>query len=336
MFQRLQTLLYVIIFGMVTDLGAPCHGGDWTSAQSNAEGKWHILERIGKGFVAGEIDKKTFGDMPVLKKDLSEAERLENFDILWEAIDKHYSFFDLKKIDWQEVKKRYQPRVKAAMNSDDYYRVLFDLVNELKDFHSHSCNYTIDPPRFCPNTCTRQIEDKAVVTYAREGSEAYAKGLRPGAVITRIDGQSTTKIIEHFRTVQQAAFVGRNFLAIAYQRLLDGEKGSKVKVTFLPSGGGAAIEAELQRSAAMSWQQSAQFREIKFPVEKGKFVWSGTHPTGYGYIRIVSFEGREEIADEFDRAGKTEGFAWANHRRSGQHRRLRRVTISNHRPIDHC
>ena len=52
----------------------------------------------------------------------------------------------------------------------------------------------------------------------------------------------------------------------------------------------------------MSWQQSAQFREIKFPVEKGKFVWSGTHPTGYGYIRIVSFEGREEIADEFDRA----------------------------------
>ena len=62
------------------------------------------------------------------------------------------------------------------MNSDDYYRVLFDLVNELKDFHSHSCNYTINPPRFCPNTCTRQIEDKAVVTYARE-----SRGLCQGA-----------------------------------------------------------------------------------------------------------------------------------------------------------
>ena len=112
MFQRLQTLLYVIIFGMVTDLGAPCHGGDWTSAQSNAEGKWHILERIGKGFVAGEIDKKTFGDMPVLKKDLSEAERLENFDILWEAIDKHYSFFDLRKSIGKKSKNAINPESK--------------------------------------------------------------------------------------------------------------------------------------------------------------------------------------------------------------------------------
>lgn len=73
-------------------------------------------------------------------------------------------------------------------------------------------------------------------------------------------------------------------------------------MTFLPSGDGAAVEAELQRTATMFGQQSVQYRAIKFPVEKGKFVWSGTHPTGYGYIRIVSFEGREEIADEFDQA----------------------------------
>ena len=48
--------------------------------------------------------------------------------------------------------------------------------------------------------------------------------------------------------------------------------------------------------------QPWQYRDMPFPVEKGKFLWFGTHPSGYGYIRIVTFDGRDEIADEFDRA----------------------------------
>jgi len=40
--------------------------------------------------------------------------------------------------------------------------------------------------------------------------------------------------------------------------------------------------------------------EPDFPVTKKKFIWYGIHPSGYGYIRILSFNGRMEIADEFD------------------------------------
>ena len=39
-----------------------------------------------------------------------------------------------------------------------------------------------------------------------------------------------------------------------------------------------------------------------FPIQRERFVWSGVHPSGYGYIRILSFGGRTEIADEFDQA----------------------------------
>ena len=237
------------------------------------------------------------------KKNLSKAEQMENFDILWEAIDRHYSFFDLKKIDWQKIKKRYRFRVKTATGDDEYYRVLCDLVRELKDSHSFFWNDWREPPgMFSPNAYTSQIQGKAVVTYVSEESEAYDKGLRTGAVITRIDGQSVAEKVEQLRPALSAFSSDRIFLATAHKYLLRGEQGSTVKVTFRPPGHEQSVEIDLQRSATMPGRQPWQYRDMPFPVEKGKFLWFGTHPSGYGYIRIVTFNGRDEIADEFDGA----------------------------------
>ncbi len=128
MFQRPRTILILVLLGFLAHL-LPAYSDEPPSAKRSGEGQWQIIERIGNGFVAGE---KWPSDMPVLKRSLSKAQRLENFNILWEAIDRHYSFFELKKIDWKKIKKRYHFRVKAATTVDDYYRVLFDLVRELK------------------------------------------------------------------------------------------------------------------------------------------------------------------------------------------------------------
>ncbi|MEN6405697.1 MAG: S41 family peptidase [Thermoguttaceae bacterium] len=293
-----KTGLIVFLFGVVN-----CCVSVRADAQqqtfNNGDGQWQVVERIGRGFVAGE---KKPSDLPDLKKDLSQAERLENFEILWEAIDRHYSFFDLKKIDWQKLKKRYHFLVKATTNDDEFYRVLFHFVGELKDFHSRPYNFQIALPGFRPNVCTHKIEGKAVVTYVTEGSEAHGEGLRRGAVITRIDGLSVAKKVEQLRPLLQTHSSERAFQENAYWRLFDGEQGSTVKVTFTPPGYRKDVEIDLQRNARMPWGQPWQFRDMSFPVEKGKYLWVGTHPSGYGYIRVVSFEGREELADEFDRA----------------------------------
>ena len=149
---------------------------------------------------------------------------------------------------------------------------------------------------FCPNACTCQIEGKAVVTYVSEGSEAYAKGLRPGAVITRIDGLSVAEKDRATSPGTAGVFVGApSFWQWRTSASSAWREGSKVKVTFLPPGHEEAVEIELQRTATMPSADSlGNTAPCKFPVEKGKFVWSGTHPSGYGYIRIVSFKGREE------------------------------------------
>jgi carboxyl-terminal processing protease len=270
-----------------------------SAAGNDADAQWRVVERIGNGFVAADspMPKK----MPDPKMDLSEAERLENFDILWQAIDKHYSFFDLKRIDWQDVKRRYEPRVKTAVG-DEYYRALFELVSVLKDSHAYMPNYRPRRPNFSPNVCLRQIEGKPVVTLVVEGSEAFAQGLRPGAVVTRVDGLSVPERIEQLRPLLHTCSSERAFQEMAHWCLLDGEQNSQVKLTFLAPGNETAVEAQLQRTATMPQGETWQCRNLPFTVEKSKFIWSGTHPAGFGYIRILSFSGRHEIADQFDRA----------------------------------
>ncbi|MEN6366661.1 MAG: S41 family peptidase [Thermoguttaceae bacterium] len=286
---------------------ASCCGLLWCDgikqqACGNEDESWQVIERIDGGFVAGEKKPSHF---PELRKDLSKAERLENFEILWKAIDRHYSFFDLKKIDWSKIRKRYHFLVKTATNDDEFYRVLVRLVNELKDFHSRPYNCPSDLPAFRPNVSTHKIEGKAVVTYVTEGSEADAKGLRRGAIITRVDGLSVAKKVEQFRALLHAHSSERAFQEGAYWRLLDGEQGSTVHVTFAPPGSRKTVEVDLRRDARMPWGQPWQYRTMSLPVKKGKFLWVGRHPSGLGYIRIVTFEGREEIANEFDHALET-------------------------------
>lgn len=258
--------------------------------------KKEVIEHIGKGFVT----RVQPSDDLLPKMNLSKAERIENFDILWKAIDRTYSFFEHKGINWQEVKKRYQPKVEAVKSTKEFYRLLYQFVRELKDCHSWLCNYKegLELARSSPEVSICIIDGKAMITDVTEGSEAYEKGLRRGLTIIEVDGLNVEKKIEKLRPLLRMSSSERNFLDSAYRRLLDGEKGSNVTVTFFPVAGKVPISAKLKRTG---WKKERTIQP-NFPVTKGKFIWSGIHSSGYGYIRILSFSGRMEIANEFDLA----------------------------------
>ena len=260
------------------------------------DGEKDIVEQIGEGFVLRNEPKD--GDPP--KKNLSKAEFLENFDILAEAIDRNYSFFVHKGIDWQKVKDSYRPRVEKVTTTKQFYHLMHQFVRELKDFHSWLCNYKDVPTleRFSPHLSTRLIEGKAVVAEVAEGSEAYEKGIRAGSVITGVEGSSIEAKAEKIRPLMHMYSSERCFTEQAYRRILDGRKGSTVSIKFIPPGQSRAKRATLKRVTS----KRQEIRQPSFHVNKDKFIWYGKHPSGYGYIRILSFKGREEIADEFDRA----------------------------------
>jgi Peptidase family S41/Tricorn protease C1 domain len=57
------------------------------------------------------------------------------FNLMWQNIDEHYSFFDYKKIDWKAVKNKYAPKVNDKISQDSLYKVLSSMLYELRDGH---------------------------------------------------------------------------------------------------------------------------------------------------------------------------------------------------------
>ena len=60
-----------------------------------------------------------------------------NFEALWRIMDEHYCFFDLKQkelgVDWNNVHARYSSQVSDAMNNEQLFEFLSNMIGELKD-----------------------------------------------------------------------------------------------------------------------------------------------------------------------------------------------------------
>ncbi len=57
------------------------------------------------------------------------------FEEIWEFADTHYSFFEYKDVDWDEVYGRYRPKVHSRMGAVGLFDVCADMLYELKDGH---------------------------------------------------------------------------------------------------------------------------------------------------------------------------------------------------------
>src|SRR4051812_14920194 len=57
------------------------------------------------------------------------------FDQLWRDVDLHYSFFDLKKINWDSLGAVYRPRALAAGTELEFANVVTEMLAQLHDPH---------------------------------------------------------------------------------------------------------------------------------------------------------------------------------------------------------
>jgi len=72
-----------------------------------------------------------------IEKDLSSTNPQENFEYLWKECNEKYAFFDLKKIDWDQIKIKYQAKIYDGMSEDSLFNVLGGMLTELKDDHTN-------------------------------------------------------------------------------------------------------------------------------------------------------------------------------------------------------
>lgn len=219
---------------------------------------------------------------------LSAKERRENFDALWSIIDASYADFQLKSIDWQQVGRRYLARLDSVTSDDDFYRMMFQLVNELKDTHSWLNNY--HPPAL------HAVGEMPIDIF--ENRPFVIAGDKAGWEVLAVDGMTIPERIEYLRPFLKACSSERAFRREAVNSLLAGEAWGPVSVE-LRSPQGHTETLTLKRGGS---PVSAPSPQVSIMLTKQQFVDFGRYPSGLGYIHIRSFSGSEEITKEFDRA----------------------------------
>ena len=73
----------------------------------------------------------------LFKKDKASNDAMENFEYLWSEVDKKYSYFELKNINWDSIKTVYTERVLNSKNDYQLFDILGGMLNELKDDHTN-------------------------------------------------------------------------------------------------------------------------------------------------------------------------------------------------------
>jgi len=265
------------------------------ASETGQNDKNQILERIGNGIVWKNPPQKES-----LQKNLTPAEMAENFEILVKAIDRYFSFFIHKGIEWDSVCQRYREKLHQTKTTQQFYQLVYEFIRELKDAHSWLQDYeaasTLDT--YAPPISIRRIEGKPVVIDVWKTSKAYREGVRPGWILVSVNRRPVDRYLEFLGDHVSMSSSERNLLEKTTRMILCGKRDSLVKPDFLSTEGKLIRGIELARSVRYPETEP----KLPFGLTKFKTIWYGTHSSGYGYICILTFKGQMEIADEFDKA----------------------------------
>ncbi len=127
---------------------------------------------------------------------LSERERI--FNEVWDTVDQNYLYPDFHGADWNALKVKYQPLVRNAKSSDEFYNLLFAMVDSLGDGHSRYESPTRAKEEEALESGNADYvgigilsspNDKSVgVVYVFPNSPAEKAGIKRRDRITAIDG----------------------------------------------------------------------------------------------------------------------------------------------------
>ncbi|AEL28131.1 S41 family peptidase [Cyclobacterium marinum] len=59
-----------------------------------------------------------------------------NFEILWNDFDQHYSLFEVRGINWKELYQNYRPQVTDKLSNEELWEIVTEMVEHLDDSHT--------------------------------------------------------------------------------------------------------------------------------------------------------------------------------------------------------
>lgn len=73
----------------------------------------------------------------IFEGDLASTNPHANFEYLWNECNEKYAYFDLKGVDWKQIKAEYSQKIYNGISEDSLFNVLGGMLKELKDDHAN-------------------------------------------------------------------------------------------------------------------------------------------------------------------------------------------------------
>ncbi|HKR11327.1 MAG TPA: S41 family peptidase [Pyrinomonadaceae bacterium] len=165
----------------------------------------------------------------------------------WNIIEYWFPYRDLLSEDWDKVLIDSLPKITLANNAEAYQLAVMELIARVHDTHANLwSSLRVRPPT---GTCqlpvnVRFVEGRPVIS-GYSGKAGETSGMKPGDIITELDGVTIAKLLERWSRYYAASNEPTRLRDIAMQ-MTRGECG---KATVRVSRNNAAIEISSERVA---------------------------------------------------------------------------------------
>lgn len=168
--------------------------------------------------------------------------RLAVFDDVWETVRDRYYDPALRGLDWAAMREKFRPLAAQAQSTSELYSVLRNLLRTLKDPHTRVYapdeRFDWQRPHFISvGVSVREVGGAPVVVAVEEKSEAAHAGLRPGDVVTQVDGEAALDVFARRLKEQPGAPTLSSTRLLAMAKLFEGRRDSTVSVSWTNSDG---------------------------------------------------------------------------------------------------
>ena len=222
-------------------------------------------------------------------------------DYVWTTVNEKYYDPKLNGVDWQAVRRKYEPGILTAASDDEYWEALDRMTGELKDSHTrvHGPKQAAQQRDDVSHTLGigfTEIGDALVVTSVHAESDAWWAGVRSGMTIVTIEGEpALTRFKRLMGEVRNSSTPWARTRG-AIRKITAGDIGTSVSMT-------------VARHAA-----AGDASEISVTMKRRKFgippvTVSRILPSGFGYVRFSNFQGSLQggILDAIERMKNTPG-----------------------------
>lgn len=166
--------------------------------------------------------------------------RREAFEIVWRTVKEKHFDPTFGGVDWDQVRRLYEPRVAALKSDSELYQLLQRMLGELHQSHFGIIppeaivdDSTTDPPEGGIGIDIRLIGGMAVISRVESGSSAQRAGLRPGFVLKRVDGSEVEQLAQRLARASESPDIRRLRQTRAILGRLAGAPGGTVRIEYL-------------------------------------------------------------------------------------------------------